>query len=65
MGGHGRDRLQQISWITVMIGVVTASYAIWKLVRAWSRRTLESAGERVMDVPGSTDEDEDEDDEAD
>lgn len=65
MGGNGRDRLQQISWITVMIGVVTASYAIWKLVRAWSRRTLESAGERVMDVPGSTDEDEDEDDEAD
>lgn len=61
MGGNGRDRLQQISWITVMIGVITASYAIWKLVRAWSRRTLESAGERVMDVPGSKDDDDDAD----
>jgi len=25
---------------------------VWKAVRAWSRRTLEKAGERVMDVPG-------------
>jgi hypothetical protein len=35
-------------------------YAIWKGVRAWSRRTLEKAGERVMDVPGITDDDDDE-----
>lgn len=25
--------------------------AVYKGVRAWSRRTLEKAGERVMDVP--------------
>ncbi|KAI5369326.1 Putative Zinc finger, RING-CH-type, Zinc finger, RING/FYVE/PHD-type [Septoria linicola] len=61
VGGHGRDRLQQIGWMTVMIGVFTASYAIWKLVRAWSRRTLESASERVMDV-GGNDNNDDEDD---
>ena len=59
MGGNGRDRLEQIGWLTIMIGVITATYAIWKLVRAWSRRTLESAGERVLDVPGATDDDED------
>lgn len=33
--------------------------AIYKGVRSWSRRTLERAGERVMDVQGD-DEDEDE-----
>ncbi|GIZ40639.1 hypothetical protein CKM354_000396800 [Cercospora kikuchii] len=59
VGGNGRDRLQQISWITILIGIITASYAIYKLVRAWSRRTLESASERVMDVGGNDDEDDD------
>lgn len=34
--------------------------AIYKGVRAWSRRTLERAGERVMDVQGDDDDDEDE-----
>jgi len=33
--------------------------AIYKGVRVWSRRTLERAGERVMDVQGDND-DEDE-----
>ncbi|WPH03982.1 Hypothetical protein R9X50_00686500 [Acrodontium crateriforme] len=50
-GGTGRERLQQISWITLAIGIVTALYALWRGVRAWSRRTLESASETVMDVP--------------
>lgn len=58
-GGTGRDRLQQISWITLVIGICTFLYAVWKGVRAWSRRTLESAGERVMDVPGSNEDDDD------
>lgn len=31
--------------------------AIYKGVRAWSRRTLERAGERVMDVQGDDDDD--------
>ncbi|KAF2214787.1 hypothetical protein CERZMDRAFT_16030, partial [Cercospora zeae-maydis SCOH1-5] len=59
VGGNGRDRLQQISWITLLIGIITASYAIYKLVRAWSRRTLESASEHVMDVGGDDEDDED------
>ncbi|KAF2862560.1 hypothetical protein K470DRAFT_255848 [Piedraia hortae CBS 480.64] len=51
LGLSGRDRLQSISWITVAIGIVTFLLAVWKGVRAWSRRTLEQASERVMDVP--------------
>ncbi|KAK6417696.1 hypothetical protein LTR95_017302 [Oleoguttula sp. CCFEE 5521] len=60
VAGTGRDRMRELSWITILIGIVTILYAIWKGVRAWSRRTLESAGERVMDVPGSKDDDDDE-----
>jgi hypothetical protein len=30
--------------------------AVYKSVRSWSRRTLEKAGERVMDVPLPDDE---------
>ncbi|KAL0258925.1 hypothetical protein SLS55_006430 [Diplodia seriata] len=58
-GNTGRDRLANISWGVVLIGVATVIYGVWKAVRAWARRTLEKAGERVMDVPGD---DEDEDD---
>jgi len=61
-GSTGRDRLNQISWITIVIGIITVLYAVWKGVRAWSRWTLEKAGERVMDVPGGGDEDEEEED---
>jgi hypothetical protein len=59
-GATGRDRLNQLSWITIIIGIATFLYAVWKGVRAWSRRTLEKAGEKVMDVPGADDEDEEE-----
>ena len=37
---------------------------VWKGVRAWSRRFLEKAGARVMDVQGP-DQDDDGDDDAD
>ena len=59
-GATGRDRLSQLSWITIVIGIVTILYAVWKGVRAWSRRTLEKAGERVQDVPGTAEDDDDE-----
>ncbi|KXS95122.1 hypothetical protein AC578_2895 [Pseudocercospora eumusae] len=64
VGGTGRDRLQQLSWITIIIGIVTFLYAVWKGVRAWSRRTLQNAGERVLDVPGGDDDDEEEEESA-
>ena len=34
---------------------------VYKGVRAWSRRTLEKAGERVMDVTSNDENDEDDD----
>jgi hypothetical protein len=61
-GQTGRERLQGLSWIAIVVGIVTFLFAVWKGVRAWSRLMLERAGERVMDVPGSgDDEDEGED----
>lgn len=60
-GTTGRDRMAQLSWITIVIGIMTFLYAVWKGVRAWSRRTLEKAGESVMDVPGGDEEDEEQD----
>jgi hypothetical protein len=38
-----------------------STQAIWKGVRAWSRNTLEKAGERVVDVHGEDDDDEEPD----
>lgn len=61
VGGNGRERLQQLSWITIMIGLLTFLYAVWKGVRAYVRKTLEQAGERVMDVPGAADDDDEAD----
>ncbi|KAL6710679.1 hypothetical protein ACN47E_007736 [Coniothyrium glycines] len=56
----GRDRYEQVSWIIILIGVGTFLVAVYKGVRVWSRRTLEKAGERVMDVQGDDDEEQDE-----
>ncbi|KFY30361.1 hypothetical protein V494_08180 [Pseudogymnoascus sp. VKM F-4513 (FW-928)] len=60
-GRTGRDRLEDISLTMIMIGVATFLYATWKGVRAWSRHTLEKAGERVVDVHGEEDDDEEPD----
>ncbi|MCJ1389572.1 hypothetical protein MMC18_002429 [Xylographa bjoerkii] len=57
-GGNGRDRLASISWLVVIIGIGTFLWGVYKGVRAWSRRTLEKASERVMDVPLADDDDE-------
>lgn len=58
-GNTGRDRLANISWVVVAVGIATFVYGVWKAVRAWSRRTLEKAGERVMDVHGDDDDQDD------
>lgn len=88
-GASGRERLNNTTWVLVLIGAATFLYvsvlngrmrvgviiylnlenwtwctdiqqSVWKGVRGWSRRTLERAGERVMDVQGANDDDEDE-----
>lgn len=60
LGGHrrrggGRDRLEDISWTVVIIGIITFLAAVWTWVRAWTAKTLEKAGERVVDVQGDDD----------
>ncbi|GAB7360488.1 hypothetical protein MBLNU230_g8439t1 [Neophaeotheca triangularis] len=59
VGGTGRGRIRELSWITILVGICAFLWAVWKGVRAWSRKTLESAGDKVMDVH---DEEEDDDD---
>ncbi|RHZ50805.1 E3 ubiquitin-protein ligase MARCH [Aspergillus thermomutatus] len=56
----GRSRAASISWIVILVGVGSFLWAVWKGVRTWSRKTLEKAGERVMDVPLPDDDEEDE-----
>ncbi|KAL4892422.1 hypothetical protein BDV59DRAFT_179920 [Aspergillus ambiguus] len=56
----GRSRVASVSWVVVLIGVLTFLWTVFKGVRSWTGRTLQYAGERVMDVPLPDDEDEDE-----
>ncbi|KAF9895052.1 hypothetical protein FE257_004680 [Aspergillus nanangensis] len=59
-----RNRMASISWLPVLIGVLTFLWSVYKGIRAWSRKTLEKAGERVLDVPLPDDDDEGEDSDA-
>ncbi|KAJ6021554.1 Zinc finger RING-CH-type [Penicillium herquei] len=54
----GRDRAANLNWLVIVAGVATFLWTVYKGVRSWSRRTLEMAGEKVMDVPLPEDEDE-------
>ncbi|KAL5340387.1 hypothetical protein BJX70DRAFT_361634 [Aspergillus crustosus] len=58
-GNTGRDRISSISWIVIVLGIGGFLLAVYRGVRAWSRRTLQKVGERVMDVPLPDDDDED------
>lgn len=50
-----------MSYVVRQSHVLTDFQAVWKGVRAWSRRTLEKASEKVVDVQGEAgDDDEDE-----
>ncbi|KAJ5910906.1 uncharacterized protein N7473_000209 [Penicillium subrubescens] len=57
-GGRSSSR-DRMRWLMIVIGVGTFLWAVYKGVRSWSKRTLERAGERVMDVPLPDDEDDD------
>jgi len=63
--GTGRERGAGISWLVVIIGVGTFMFAVYKGVRIWSRRVLEKAGERVVDVQQDDEEDEESSDDVD
>ncbi|KAJ5263850.1 Zinc finger RING-CH-type [Penicillium angulare] len=55
----GRNRTANLTWLVILAGVITFLWSVYKGVRAWSRRTLQRAGEKVMDVPLPGDEYED------
>ncbi|TGO40495.1 hypothetical protein BHYA_0036g00280 [Botrytis hyacinthi] len=59
--GTGRNRLENISWTLVIIGIGAFLVTVWKWTRSWSKSVLEKAGETVIDVGGDdADEEEDE-----
>ncbi|KAG9229865.1 RING finger domain protein [Amylocarpus encephaloides] len=61
VGGLGgarnrRERNDSNFAIIIFVGVIVFLLGLWSWVRAWCRRTLEKAGERVVDVQGDEDE---------
>ncbi|KAL0940929.1 uncharacterized protein CTRU02_203692 [Colletotrichum truncatum] len=58
-GGTGRARVENINLGLVMIGAVTFMWGVWKGVRALSASALQRASDRVFDVGGDDDDDED------
>ncbi|KAL2126562.1 hypothetical protein VTI74DRAFT_667 [Chaetomium olivicolor] len=62
---RGNERLENLNWALVFIGVMTFMAATWKFVNHLSAKTLEKASDRVVDVQeDNPDEDEDEDEAA-
>lgn len=49
-GGTGRERMESINLLLVLIGVVTFLYAVWKATRKWTERTLDRASQRILNV---------------
>lgn len=49
-GGTGRDRLEQLGWIMVLVGVLNFFVWVWKKVSLWTRGWLDKAVEDIMDV---------------
>ncbi|KAF2752882.1 hypothetical protein EJ05DRAFT_480899 [Pseudovirgaria hyperparasitica] len=60
-GRTGRERITGITWIAIMIGVITVLYGIWKAVQAWSKRILRRVEQKVMDVHDADDGDDEDD----
>lgn len=74
-GANGRDRMANMSWWFVAFGVATFVYvctsalsllqkltvfqAVYKLISVWTMRVLEKAGQRVVDVQGEDNGDDD------
>ncbi|KAK4146461.1 uncharacterized protein C8A04DRAFT_34928 [Dichotomopilus funicola] len=60
--GTGRNRVEQINWALVVVGVLTFMGATWKFVNHLMAKTLEKASDHVLDVQeDQPDEDEVED----
>ncbi|KAI1769630.1 hypothetical protein GGR53DRAFT_9426 [Hypoxylon sp. FL1150] len=48
--GTGRERMESINLLLVVIGVFTFLYAVWKATRKWTQRTLDRASQRILNV---------------
>jgi len=46
----GRDRLGQLGWIVILVGVLNFFVWVWKKVSVWTRGWLDKAVEEIMDV---------------
>ncbi|KAF5023894.1 hypothetical protein F66182_4053 [Fusarium sp. NRRL 66182] len=56
-GGTGRNRVENINLIFVLIGAFTFLVGIWKFVQKLSARVLKNVSDRVIDVRGDDDDD--------
>ncbi|POS74066.1 RING finger domain-containing protein [Diaporthe helianthi] len=54
--GRGRDRLENVSWLLVAVGVATFMGAVWKGVSAACARYLSQVSDDIIDVPEEKDE---------
>ncbi|KAJ5095038.1 hypothetical protein N7532_007329 [Penicillium argentinense] len=58
-GTNGRDRVRSLNWIVIIAGILTFLWTVYGTVRSWTKRSLERAGEHVMDVPLPDDDNDD------
>ncbi|KAM0201772.1 hypothetical protein ACHAPI_001823 [Fusarium lateritium] len=58
-GGTGRNRVENINLVFVLIGAFTFLVGIWKFVQKLSARVLKNVSDRVVDVGADDDDDED------
>jgi len=48
----GRDRVSQLMWVVVIVGVIQFLVVVWKFVRRKTKAALDGIAEGVMDVQG-------------
>ncbi|KAI9155408.1 alpha-1,2-galactosyltransferase [Paramyrothecium foliicola] len=61
--GNGRQRMEDMTLLFILIGVGTSLMGIWKGVQALSARVLKDVSDRVLDVGDGNDDEEEEADE--
>ncbi|XXG97173.1 hypothetical protein Hte_003468 [Hypoxylon texense] len=64
-GGTGRERMESINLLLVLIGVFTFLYAVWKTTRKWTEQTLDRASQRILNVQRENNDDESDDSDGD
>ncbi|KAG7294353.1 hypothetical protein NEMBOFW57_004424 [Staphylotrichum longicolle] len=63
-GRRGPDRMEQVNWALVVIGVLTFMGATWKFVNHLAAKALEKATDHVVDVQEDNPDDDEEDETA-